>query len=157
QGTNLRQLLREKGPLAWTEACDVGIQALDGLQAIHEAGVIHRDIKAANVMLDAEGVVRLVDFGIAKASLQEVREHTDTSITDTGQIVGSVEYMSPEQVRDAPLDARTDLYSFGIVLYELYTGRVPFRGETPVATMLKHLEQAPPLDGPESMLFPPGL
>ena len=156
EGRDLRQLLRERGQLPWLEACEIAVQGAEGLQAIHEAGVIHRDLKAANVMIDAQGVVRLVDFGIAKASLKdaEASRQADSSITDTGQVVGSVEYMSPEQVRAAPLDARSDIYSFGIVLFELFTGRVPFRGDTPMSTMLKHLEDPPPLDGPVVALWP---
>ena len=159
EGRDLRQLLRERGQLPWLEACQIAVQGAEGLQAIHEAGVIHRDLKAANVMIDAQGVVRLVDFGIAKASLKdaEAGRQADSSITDTGQVVGSVEYMSPEQVRAAPLDARSDIYSFGIVLFELFTGRVPFRGDTPMSTMLKHLEDPPPLDGPVVALWPPDL
>ena len=159
EGKNLRELLRERGLIPWVEACDIALQAAQGLQAIHEAGVIHRDLKGANLMIDAQGVVRLVDFGIAKASLKDVEkdQQSDSSLTDTGQVVGSVEYMSPEQVRAMPLDARSDIYSFGIVLFELFTGRVPFRGETPMTTMLKHLEAAPPLDGPEVALVPPDL
>ena len=159
EGRDLRQLLRERGQLPWLEACQIAVQGAEGLQAIHEAGVIHRDLKAANVMIDAQGVVRLVDFGIAKASLKdaEAGRQADSSITETGQVVGSVEYMSPEQVRAAPLDARSDIYSFGIVLFELFTGRVPFRGDTPMSTMLKHLEDPPPLDGPVVALWPPDL
>ena len=159
EGKNLRELLRERGLLPWVEACDLALQAAQGLQAIHEAGVIHRDLKAANLMIDAQNVVRLVDFGIAKASLKDVEkdQQADSSITDTGQVVGSVEYMSPEQVRALPLDARSDIYSFGIVLFELFTGRVPFHGDSPMTTMLKQLETAPPLDGPTIALVPPNL
>jgi serine/threonine-protein kinase len=152
-GRDLRRILREKVALIWEEACDVALQVAEGLAAIHDAGIIHRDLKPANIMLDAKDVVRLMDFGIAKVWTAE----SGSGITSSSHVVGSPEYMSPEQVRDWALDFRSDLYSLGVVLYELVTGSVPFRAETPVATMLKHVEEPPPLDGPRAARIPSAL
>ncbi len=159
EGKNLRQVLRES-LLDWPQGYKVALEAAEGLQAIHEAGVIHRDLKAPNLMIDAQGVVRLVDFGIAKelAILPGGDTPTPGSAgTDAEYFVGTPEYMSPEQVRGSPLDARSDIYSLGIVIYEAFTGHVPFRGETPQATMAKHLEEPPPLEGPAVETIPPAL
>jgi len=159
EGRTLRQIVREQGPLIGHEACALTLQAAEGLRAIHEAGVVHRDVKTSNLMLDSRGVVRLVDFGIARGdpSRRGADLTSEGGLTGRDQVVGSPEYMSPEQIRGGPIDARTDLYSLGIVLYELLTGRVPFRGTTAQRTMLMHIEQAPPLDGPASLLLPPEL
>jgi len=153
EGHNLKQILRERGALLWEEAYDVALQTVEGLQAIHDVGVIHRDLKPGNLMRDAQGVVRLMDFGIAK-----VWQHgNDSGITGVGQIVGTPEYMSPEQVRGGHLDFRSDIYALGVVFYELFTGRVPFRADTSTATMIKHLEEEPPLEGPEAAQIPSAL
>jgi eukaryotic-like serine/threonine-protein kinase len=152
-GRNLRQLLRQTGPPDWERAYDIALQVADGLAAIHDAGVIHRDLKPANIMIDSRDVVRLMDFGIAKV----VTADGGSGATGLGHVVGSPEYMSPEQVRDWPLDFRSDIYSFGVVLFELFTGRVPFRGDTPAATILKHLEEAPPLHGPLAARLHPAI
>jgi len=150
EGRDLRRILREKGALLWEEAYDVALQVADGLSAIHEAGVIHRDLKPANIMLESNGVVRLMDFGIAKVWSAD----SGSGLTGSGHVVGSPEYMSPEQVRDQPLGFTSDVYSLGVVLFELFTGRAPFKAETPVATMLKQLEAAPPLEGPDAARIP---
>ena len=139
-GVNLKQLVQEQGPLAPEDAYEAGIQIADGLCAIHEAGVIHRDLKTPNIMRDERGIVRLMDFGIA-------RGEESTSITVAGQVMGTPEYMSPEQALGYKLDFRTDIYSLGIVVFELFTGQVPFRGNDPVATALKQIEEVPPLAG----------
>ena len=144
RGVNLRRMLNQGGALAADEAYAVSAQVAKGLQAIHDAGVIHRDLKTSNIMRDTSGVVRLMDFGIAK------QQGSDVTLAGIGPglIVGTPEYMSPEQARAEPVDFRSDIYSLGIVIYEIFTGTVPFRGDTPVATMLKHLTQPPPLTGP---------
>jgi hypothetical protein len=152
-GRDLKRLLREGGALPWQQAYDVVLQVADGLEAIHEAGVIHRDLKPANIMVDARGLVRLMDFGIAKVWAAQDR----AGLTGTGHVVGSPEYMSPEQVRGKPLDFRSDLYAFGVVVFEVFTGRAPLRADTPVATMLLHLEAEPPLDGPLAAHLPAAL
>ena len=138
-GVNLKQLVQDQGPLAHEDAYEAGVQIADGLCAIHEAGVIHRDLKPENIMRDARGIVRLMDFGIA-------RELESVSLTVAGQVMGTPEYMSPEQALGQKLDFRTDIYSLGIVVFELFTGQVPFRGENPVATVLKQIEEPPPLE-----------
>ena len=138
-GKDLRRLLRESGPFVWEQAYDVAIQIAEGLEAIHEAGVIHRDLKPANITRDARGLVRLMDFGIAKVW----GEDSEGGATGTGKVVGSPQYMSPEQVRGGILDFRSDLYAMGLVVYELFTGRGPFRGDTPVEAMMARLEEEP--------------
>ena len=120
----------------------------EGLQAIHEAGIVHRDLKTANLMRDGQGVVRLMDFGIAK----QVGEGATLGATATGLVVGTPEYMSPEQARGDKIDHRSDVYALGIVAFEIFTGHVPFRGETPIATIFKHLQEPPPLEGPDAPL-----
>jgi len=153
EGRDLRRILASQGPMLWEDAYDVMIQASEGLAAIHEAGVIHRDLKPANLMLDAQGIVRILDFGIAKALGRE----QDAAVTSAGHVVGSPEYMSPEQVRGRPLDARSDLYSLGVVAFEVFTGLTPFRADTPIATMLRHLENEPPLAAPQAARLPAAL
>lgn len=138
-GKDLRQLLRAGGPFVWEQAYDVAIQIAEGLEAIHEAGVIHRDLKPANITRDTRGLVRLMDFGIAKVW----GEDSEGGATGTGRVVGSPQYMSPEQVRGGILDFRSDLYAMGLVVYELFTGRGPFRGDTPVEAMMARLEEEP--------------
>jgi len=150
EGVDLKRFLREQGGIGAEQAYDVGIQVAEGLQAVHDAGIVHRDLKTPNIMLDPQGVARLMDFGIAKRL-------GDGTLTATGQIVGTPEYMSPEQAQGHPVDFRSDIYALGIVLYEIFTGRVPFRGETPISTILKHLNEPPPLEGPPAARIPPGV
>ncbi|HET7294839.1 MAG TPA: protein kinase [Vicinamibacteria bacterium] len=150
EGKDLRRLLREGGPLAWEQAYDVAIQIAEGLEAIHEAGVIHRDLKPANITRDARGLVRLMDFGIAKVW----GEDSGGGATRTGHVVGSPEYMSPEQVRGESLDFRSDLYALGLVIFELFTGRGPFPAETPAAAMMRRLERDPDWDSPLARQIP---
>jgi protein kinase-like protein len=150
-GADLRHVVRSHGRLPPPEAFDIAVQIAEGLKAIHDVGIVHRDLKTANIMRDTRGVIRLMDFGIAK---QLAAEGTATA---TGQLLGTPEYMSPEQIRGQKVDFRTDVYAFAIVVYEIFTGTVPFRGETPVATIFKHLQEAPRLTvvGPEAL--PPSL
>jgi serine/threonine protein kinase len=143
QGNDLKQELREKGPPPAAEAFDVAIQVAEGLQAIHDVGIIHRDLKTPNLMRDARGVVRLMDFGIAK----EGGDTASGALTSTGQVMGTPEYMSPEQCRGEKIDFRSDIYALGIVNYEIFTGQVPFHGDTPVATIFKHIQDPVPLSG----------
>jgi serine/threonine protein kinase len=148
EGVDLRQVLRRQGGLPTEEALRTALQVAEGLAAIHEMGVIHRDLKTPNIMRDAKGTVRLMDFGIAK------EWGASTSATATGLVMGTPEYMSPEQARGEKIDFRSDIYALGIILYELFTGHVPFRAETPLATILKHLQEPPPLDGPSAAVLP---
>ena len=142
-GANLKQLVRGKGGLPVEEARELTIQIAKGLQAIHDVGIIHRDLKTANIMRDAHGVVRLMDFGIAKKWEEEAGE----GLTGVGDIIGTPEYMSPEQARGQRLDFRSDIYSLGVVLFELITGELPLKGDTPLDTLLKHVQEPPPIEG----------
>ncbi len=153
EGVDLRKVLTEHGPLLPELAFDTCIHVAEGLQAIHEAGIVHRDLKTANLMRDAQGVVRLMDFGIAK----QVGEGATMGATATGLIIGTPEYMSPEQARGEKVDQRSDIYALGIVAFEIFTGRVPFHGETPIATIFKHLQEPPLLDGPGAPDLPPAV
>ena len=150
EGVDLKHQLRDRGALPAADAYEVAIQIAEGLQAVHDAGIIHRDLKTPNIMRDAGGVARLMDFGIAK-------REGDGTRTATGHIVGTPEYMSPEQAQGHRVDFRSDIYALGIVVYEIFTGRVPFRGETPISTILKHLHDPPPLDPPEAESIPPAV
>jgi serine/threonine protein kinase len=136
EGVTLEARLKQ-GPIPVADSLNYISQVAAALAYAHEQGVIHRDIKPANMMLTQNGVVKLMDFGIAKSS-------TDQRMTLTGTTMGSLYYMSPEQVKGIPLDARSDLYSLGVSLYELVTGRKPFQGDSNYAIMAAHLQMAPP-------------
>ncbi|MCX7621077.1 MAG: protein kinase [Acidimicrobiales bacterium] len=137
RGRNLRQYLDEAGPLDANRVVDIGADVADALAAAHRAGLVHRDIKPANILLTEDGRVMVTDFGIAK-----VRDDPDR--TETGTMLGSVKYLSPEQVEGAPVDGRTDIYALGIVLYEALTGRAPFVADSQAATALARLHSLPP-------------
>ena len=151
EGQDLRASVRRGHGLPPDEAFEVMIQAAEGLQAIHDAGIIHRDLKTANIMRDHRGQVRLMDFGIAK---QAEGEGVERGVTGTGQLVGTPDYMSPEQIRGEKLDFRSDTYALGVVIFEVFTGRMPFHSATPVGIIMKHLEERPPLRGPEAARLP---
>lgn len=140
RGLSLEELVRERAALSVEEFFEIADQLLAGLEHAHRSGVLHRDIKPSNVMLgDAEPVqVRLVDFGLAKTMSGE-----ELSLTRTGLIMGSPFYMSPEQIRGAETDARSDIYSFGCLAYKVLTGAVPFAGKDALETMDSHLNQTP--------------
>jgi serine/threonine-protein kinase len=151
EGTDLKQIVRERGRFAAEEAFEVAIQVADGLQAIHDVGIIHRDLKTPNIMRDGRGVIKLMDFGIAKE-----QGGKSGPMTSTGQIMGTPEYMSPEQCRGERIDFRSDLYALGVVAFEIFTGHVPFHGDTPVATIFKHIQDPVPLGGGDfAELIPP--
>jgi len=153
EGTDIKQLARDKGgSLETDEAFDVAIQAADGLQAIHDVGIIHRDLKTANIMRDPAGRVRLMDFGIAKSAAGD--RSTGGGLTVDGQIMGTPEYMSPEQCMGEKIDARSDVYALGVVIYEIFTGTVPFRGDSPVATLFKHINEPVPFEGAAAARIP---
>lgn len=149
-GVDLRRVLSERGALPAEEAYDVAIQVARGLQAIHNVGIVHRDLKPSNIMRDDKGLIRLMDFGIAKQFEAEVSR----GATQTGHIVGTPEYMSPEQAQGQRVDPRSDVYALAVVIFELFKGHVPFRAETPVATLLMHLQAPAPLDGLPPILVP---
>ena len=144
EGENLARAARESGGLPTEAAWSATLQVADGLRAIHEVGVVHRDLKTANLMRDQKGIVRVMDFGIAK----QHGAPGGVTVTATGTLMGTPEYMSPEQLRGDDVDFRTDLYSLGVVTYELFTGMLPFQGDTPVATIVRQLHDAPFLDVP---------
>lgn len=140
EGHSLAQLLREQGPMAPDQVMSVVVQVAEGLQAAHEAGIIHRDLKPANIMLTPAGRTVLVDFGIARSAASE-------PLTDTGALIGTADYMSPEQVSGRPASPQSDLYALGVVAYHCLTGTSPFRRDSHFATALAHLhDDLPPLD-----------
>jgi len=153
EGVDLKKILTERGPLPEREAFDAALQLADALEAIHGLGIVHRDLKTANVMRDSRGLIRLIDFGIAK----RLGDQAALVQTAAGHVIGTPEYMSPEQASGEQVDLTSDIYSLGVVIFEIFTGHVPFQGETPVATVLKHLTQPPPLHGPEAKEIPPAL
>ncbi len=137
QGENLKELLRARGRLEPEEAIGIVAQVCEALEFAHGHGIVHRDIKPQNIMLTREGQVKVTDFGIARAA-------SAATITQTGTVLGSVQYLSPEQARGAIVGRAADIYALGVVLYEMVTGRLPFDGDTPVAIAIKHIHQMPP-------------
>ena len=135
EGRTLKELIRARGPCPVPVAIAYTRQILAGLRYAHRNGVIHRDIKPHNVIVDPEGVIKVTDFGIARAGASQM--------TEEGAIIGTAQYLSPEQARGAPVDQTSDLYSTGIVLFELLTGEVPFTGDSPVEIAMKHLAEVP--------------
>jgi serine/threonine protein kinase len=138
-GANLRDAITERGAFPLPEIVRIGASIADCLNAAHGHGVIHRDIKPHNVMLTRDHQVRLIDFGIARDAAVNA-----TAITGTDVMLGTPHYMSPEQFEGRRTDARSDIYSLGVVLFQLATGRLPFHAETPTALALKHVGEAPP-------------
>jgi len=141
----LRQVLNESGPMAAGRVVHTGAQVADALHYAHKAGVVHRDIKPANILICPDGRVKVADFGIAKAveDSEPDRPHPSDALTGTGTIVGTAQYLSPEQVDGRAVDGRTDVYAVGVVLYEALCGRPPFTGETDMAVALKHITTNP--------------
>jgi serine/threonine protein kinase len=150
EGRTLRQLITE-GPMKLSDILDVSIQAANALQSAHAAGIVHRDIKPENVMVRPDGYVKVLDFGLAKLTEKSVQSKTADSNIDTmvrahtspGAVLGTVKYMSPEQARGQVLDERTDVFSLGIVLYEMVAGRIPFSGATSMDTLVSILQNEP--------------
>jgi beta-lactam-binding protein with PASTA domain/tRNA A-37 threonylcarbamoyl transferase component Bud32 len=136
RGETLKDFVRRNGRLAPREAIGIALELLAAVQYAHDHRVVHRDIKSQNIMLDEHGRAKVTDFGIARAG--------DPSMTEVGAVLGTAQYLSPEQAKGQPADERSDLYSVGVVLYEMLTGRVPFRGDTAVSVALKHVNELPP-------------
>lgn len=135
-GKTLKDLIVENGKLNYTVAISIGIQIAKALECAHRNNIIHRDVKPQNILVTENGLVKVTDFGIAKSS-------TSATITNTTTIMGSAHYLSPEQAKGAFIDLRSDIYSLGIVLYEMVTGLLPFDGESPVTIALKHIQSEP--------------
>jgi hypothetical protein len=136
-GTNLKDHIKRSGTLSLMQAYDIASQICEGLDAAHRQGVIHRDLKSQNIIINPSNQIKIIDFGLAHTAHFQ-------GMTATGLIMGTPEYMSPEQVSGKKVDERADIYSLGIILYELFTGRVPFSGDSAIAVGFKQLKDAPP-------------
>ena len=136
QGKTLKEIINEDGALSWKWAVNIAIQIASALEAAHKNNIVHRDIKPHNIIITEDGIAKVTDFGIAKAV-------SNSTITAFGTTIGSVHYFSPEHARGGYTDAKSDIYSLGVVLYEMLTGRVPFDADTPVSVALKHMHEPP--------------
>jgi len=135
-GEDLKSFVRRAGPLSAGKTIFIAMQVCDGLAEAHRLGVVHRDLKPSNIMIDKDGNARIMDFGIA-------RSLTGKGITGAGVMIGTPEYMSPEQAEAKEVDNRADIYSLGVILYEMVTGCIPFEGETPLSIAMKHKGEIP--------------
>ena len=148
EGMTLREKL-EAGPIPPKQAVDFALQIAKGLSAAHEKGIVHRDLKPENLFVSKEGHLKILDFGLAKRTEQEktgdeTSAPTESKHTEPGVVMGTVGYMSPEQVRGLPVDHRSDIFSFGAILYELLSGRKAFKRDTPADTLAAILKEEPP-------------
>src|SRR5262249_3955719 len=150
EGETLRQLL-SRTSLNLREALDIATQVASALAAAHQAGMVHRDIKPENVMLRPDGYVKVLDFGLAKLTERPAAPSSDTQAptfakvdTDPGTIIGTANYMSPEQARGLTVDARSDIFSLGVVIYEMIAGHAPFAGKTSSDLIAAILDKEPP-------------
>src|SRR2546421_5281052 len=145
-GRTLKEIIKSEGPMALDRVVEIVRQVAGALDAAHEQGVVHRDLKSDNIMLsqtNGSDWAKVLDFGIAKIQQPEGRH--DVDITAANLVVGTPQYMSPEQCsQSGPIDARSDIYSFGIIVYEMLAGRVPFTGESPTVIMMKQVQDSPP-------------
>ena len=136
-GKTLKQVLKQRGKLSVTEVVDIMLQVTDGMAHAHDAYIIHRDIKPQNIMILPNGVIKITDFGVATAL-------NSTQLTQTNSVMGTVHYLPPEQANGKGSTIRSDIYSMGIMMYELLTGKVPYKGESAVEIALKHLKEPIP-------------
>src|ERR687885_1500368 len=148
-GRSLKELIISRGPTPIRIAIDYTRQILAAIGFAHRHGIVHRDIKPHNVVVDPDGRLKVTDFGIARSGASQM--------TEVGSIIGTAQYLSPEQAKGAPVDQRSDLYSVGVVLYELLTGTVPFTGATPLEIAMKHLSQVPEPPSRRTPDLPPEL
>ncbi|HEX4979046.1 MAG TPA: Stk1 family PASTA domain-containing Ser/Thr kinase, partial [Acidimicrobiales bacterium] len=137
EGRTLSQMIRREGPLLPERAADIAADVAGALAFAHASGVVHRDVKPGNVLVSKDGAVKVTDFGIARAA------NADQDLTQTGSVMGTATYFSPEQAEGRRVDARSDLYSLGVVLYEMLVGRPPFQGDNPMAIAYKHVREEP--------------
>jgi serine/threonine protein kinase len=137
RGTTLRDLVRQSGAMGLQQGFNIASQICDGLEAAHRQGVIHRDLKSQNIIVDGSGHAKIIDFGLAHSMHAE-------GLTATGLIMGTPEYMAPEQVAGKRVDERADVYSLGIILFEMFTGKVPFTGDSAIAIGFKQMKEEPP-------------
>ena len=134
QGKTLKEIIMDEGVLPWKWTVNIAIQIASALEVAHRNNIVHRDIKPHNIIITEDGTAKVTDFGIAKAV-------SNSTITSFGSTIGSVHYFSPEQARGGYTDAKSDLYSLGVVMYEMLTGKVPFDADTPVSIALKHMQE----------------
>lgn len=135
KGQTLKEFIREQGSVSADKTLDIAIKIADAIHHAHSNHIVHRDIKPHNIMVTEDGRVKVTDFGIARAA-------TSSTVTNTSNVIGSVHYFSPEQARGGYTDEKSDIYSLGVVMYEMITGRVPFQGESPISVALKHIQEA---------------
>ena len=138
EGDTLSDIIRREGHLSEMRAIDIAKQIAQALSSAHKKNIIHRDVKPHNILMSEDGTAKIADFGIAKAV------NSGTIVNNTSTVMGSVHYLSPEQARGGYVDARSDIYSLGIVLYEMLTGNVPFDGDNPVSVAMMHMNEAVP-------------
>ncbi|MCC6874415.1 MAG: protein kinase [Sandaracinaceae bacterium] len=162
EGRNLAQTVRAEGPMDPVRAINIMIQACGALEEAHRVGIVHRDLKPENIFLTSQGGIadfpKVLDFGLAKISERQMRPGS-LILTQEGMVFGTPEFMSPEQARGETLDGRSDIYSLGVILYELLTGKLPFEAGQPMEYIQKHIKETPiPLSqrAPQRV-FPPGL
>lgn len=136
QGKTLKEIINEDGVLPWKWSINIAIQVASALETAHKNNIVHRDIKPHNIIITEDGIAKVTDFGIAKAV-------SNSTITAFGTTIGSIHYFSPEHARGGYTDAKSDIYSLGVVMYEMLTGRVPFDADTPVSIALKHMQEKP--------------
>ncbi|MGL5445092.1 MAG: Stk1 family PASTA domain-containing Ser/Thr kinase, partial [[Mycobacterium] stephanolepidis] len=151
-GITLRDIVKDDGPMPIRRAIEVIADSCQALNFSHQHGIIHRDVKPANIMISKTGAVKVMDFGIARAV-----SDAGVSVTQTAAVIGTAQYLSPEQARGETVDARSDVYSLGCVLYELLTGEPPFVGDSPVAVAYQHVREDPVAPSKHNPEIPPGL
>jgi eukaryotic-like serine/threonine-protein kinase len=153
EGRSLRDLIRAQGALPPAQVAEIGAEIAGALAFAHRSGVVHRDVKPGNVLMTAAGRVKVTDFGIARAT----QGNSGEALTQTGAVMGTATYFSPEQAQGLPVDGRSDVYSLGVVLFEMLTGEPPFSGDTPVAVAYKHVREAAPNPSDRALDVPPDL